>query len=128
MFRWNGFGLIKMYILGNIIAPAHPLTANCGHGIFLSAFAKRLRRAQMFKKLGCGLRLGGFANCVCTASDVIILSIIFWCLYHYEASSNGSCLGRIVCKCFPHSVFLSIPFTSFWEFNTTVKCSPVAFN
>ena len=38
--RWKGFGLIKMYISGNITAPAHPFTGDWGHGIFLSAFAK----------------------------------------------------------------------------------------
>ena len=40
MFRWNAFGSIKLYISGDITAPAHPLTAACGHGIFLSAIAK----------------------------------------------------------------------------------------
>ena len=40
MLRWNALGSIEIYILGDITAPAHPLTADCGHGIFLSAFGK----------------------------------------------------------------------------------------
>jgi len=40
MLRWKAFGSIKLYISGNITAPAHPFTGDWGHGIFLSAFAK----------------------------------------------------------------------------------------
>ncbi len=40
MMRWKGVGLIKMYITGDITAPAHPFTGDWGHGIFFSALAK----------------------------------------------------------------------------------------
>ena len=66
MLRWNAFWSIKVYISGDITAPAHPFTGDWGHGIFLSAFAKWLRSSQMLKKLGCGLMLGGFAKSVRT--------------------------------------------------------------
>ena len=116
MLRLNGLGLIKMYILGNIAAPAHPLPADCGHEIFLGAFVKWIPRARMLKKLlGHGLRLGVFANCICTASYVIILSIVSSWLYHYEASSDGvgwgeSCLFVLptVCSCIPFKSFLGV--------------------
>ena len=106
VLRWNGLGLIKMYNSGDITVPAHPLTVDCGHGIFLSAFVKQFCRAQILKKLGCVLRLGGFPSSVRTASYEMILSIGALCLNHYEASGNGMWLGRIVCNWSSHSVFL----------------------
>ena len=127
MFWWNGLVLIKMHISGDTTAPAHPLTAGCEHGIFLSASAKWFHRARMLRKLGCGFRLGGYAKSVCTASYEMKLSIGALCLYHYEASCNGCWFGRIVCNWSSHSVFL-YPFYKFSGSITSVKCSLAALN
>ncbi len=66
---WSGGCYVEME------RPAHPLTADWGHGIFLSAFAKCFLSSQMLTKLGLGLMLGGFAKSIQTASyeiDVFI--------------------------------------------------------
>ncbi len=75
MLRWNAFWSVYAYISGDITAPAHPLTGDWGHGIFLSAFAKCFLSSRMLKKLGRGLMLGGFANSVRTASYEITVFI-----------------------------------------------------
>ena len=61
MFQWKGLVLMRAYIAGERMAPAQPLILDWGHGIFLSAQEKWVRRSRRLKKLGRGSILGGFA-------------------------------------------------------------------
>jgi hypothetical protein len=40
MLRWKVVGSMRIYISGNMTAPAHPFTTDQGHEIFLIALAK----------------------------------------------------------------------------------------
>ncbi len=73
----NGVASIRAYISLDITAPDHPFTVDCGHGIHLSARAKWVCRAHKLKKLGPGLRLGGFATSSLTVSYSKMESIIY---------------------------------------------------
>ena len=66
---------MRAYISGDIIAPAHPLTPDWGHGIRFSARAKCVLKARRLKKLGRGSMLGGFAKSTLTESYEMIESI-----------------------------------------------------
>ena len=105
---------IKAYISGDITAPAHGLTANWGHGIFLSAFAKWLRSSRMLKNLGRGLMLGGFAKSVRTASyntTVFIFSLVALRILGFF---RRDFLGKSFCVSFWSVLF---PLTSYLEYN-----------
>jgi hypothetical protein len=73
----NGVASIRAYISLDITAPDHPFTVDCGHGICLSAWAKWVCRAHKLKKLGRGLRLGGFATSSLMVSYLKMESIIY---------------------------------------------------
>ena len=62
MFQWNGVGSMSAYMAGERTAPAQPLTLDWGHGIFLRAREKCVRRLPKLKKLGHGSILGRFAR------------------------------------------------------------------
>ncbi len=73
----NGVASIRAYISLDITPPDHPFTVDCGHGIRLSAQAKWVCRACKLKKLGHGLRLGGFTTSFLMVSYSKMESIIY---------------------------------------------------
>ena len=67
---------MSAYMAGERTAPAQPLTLDWGHGIFLRAWAKCVRRLRKLKKLGGGSILAGFARSPTIVSQVMVVSIV----------------------------------------------------
>ncbi len=70
----NWVASIRAYIFLDITAL---FTVDCGHEIYLSAWAKWVRSARKLKKLGHGSRLGGFATSSLTVSYSKMEPIIY---------------------------------------------------